>query len=331
MEDGLGFDLHALRVIHLVCQERSMTQAAQRLNMTQPAVSHVIKQLESSLGVLLIDRRCRPLTPTTAGHRLAEAATRILNDAQQVCATIRQLDRNVPIRLRIGMVESLTSPFVPELVGRLRPSIEYLSLSAGLASRLREGLLENNLDLIITNDPMEDVTTVTKHTLLAEPYVLALPNALDIANGELNLPELCRRVPLIRWSRHSYIWMDIERHLRRLKIEIPRQYEFDSAGSILGMVAAGLGWAIVTPLSIFELMPLLSKVRIAPFPGPGFSRRLSIVHRAGEIEKLAARISHTSETILRERYLPAMLRAAPWLADKITTKRPVSIAASRDR
>ncbi|WP_216074001.1 LysR substrate-binding domain-containing protein, partial [Acinetobacter baumannii] len=82
---------------------------------------------------------------------------------------------------------------------------------------------------------------------------------------------------LIRWAARSHIGADIERQLRRLRLDIPRQFEFDSARTILGMVAAGLGWAIMTPLSIFEMKPLLANVRLLPFPGPHFSRQLAIV------------------------------------------------------
>jgi hypothetical protein len=63
MRSSLGFDLRALQVFATVCELRNMTLAAKRLGMTQPAVSYTIKQLEDVMGVKLIDRNRRPLSP----------------------------------------------------------------------------------------------------------------------------------------------------------------------------------------------------------------------------------------------------------------------------
>jgi DNA-binding transcriptional LysR family regulator len=102
-----------------------------------------------------------------------------------------------------------------------------------------------------------------------------------------------------------------------MRLELPRRFEFDSADVILAMVGAGLGWAVVTPLSIFEVKARLPKIRMLPIPGPGFSRHLDLVSRAGEIDVLAGRIAALSRRILRNRYLPEMLRLAPWLNGKV--------------
>jgi DNA-binding transcriptional LysR family regulator len=164
---------------------------------------------------------------------------------------------------------------------------------------------------------MDDVDGILQRPLLTEPYVLVVPRAFDLSQRGPQLDDLKREMPLIRWSAQSHIGTDIERQLRRMRVNIERQFEFDSAGSILGMVAAGLGWAVMTPLSIFEMKPLLSRVRILPFPGPNFSRRLDLVTRIGEIDALAEQIVDTSRRIMRKRYLPEMLEAAPWLSGKV--------------
>lgn len=316
MKTGPGFDLRALEIFAAVCELRSMTGAAKRLNLTQPAVSQTIKHLEDKLELALIDRHRRPLSPTTAGNWLASAASQILHNTRQIPIAIRNLDRGSALRLRIGIVDSLSYPFVPVLVKRLRSSINYLSVSSGLAHRLRTGLVERTLDLVITNAPMDDLDGVMRWPVMTEPYVLAVPRDCDPEIAK-DFPKLIKALPLIRWSSHSNIGIQIETQLRRMRLEIARRFEFESAGSILGMVASGLGCAIATPLLMFESRNMLSRIRIVPFPGPSFSRQIDLVTRRGEIDQLGEEICQMTCRILREQYLPAMIKAAPAMQKRI--------------
>lgn len=317
MESSLRFDLRALEVVAAVCELHSMTLAGRRLGMTQSAVSQAIRHLEASLGVAIVDRKRRPLTPTTAGSWLAAAAGRILRDARQIPVAMRHLESGKVLQLRIGLVDSLSSPFVPDLVEKLKSSIRYLSVSAGLARGLRAGLIEHDLDLIIINDRMDGIDGLFRHLILVEPYIVVVPRAFDPGREKIGLAELGRRLPLIRWDPRSHIAADIEINLRRMRIEVPRRFEFDSPDLILAMVGAELGWAIVTPLSIFEVKARLPKVRTMPVTGAAFSRRLDLVSRAGEIDALAGRIAALSCRIIRRSYLPEILRLAPWLDGKV--------------
>lgn len=316
MANRSPLDLHLLDVFATVCRLRSMTLAAQQLGLTQPAISHAVKQLEAGLGVLLIDRSRRPLTPTTSGYWLANAAARILQDTQQIPLTLRQLDRGVAVRLRIGIVDSLAVPFVPLLVKRLKPSIQYLSISAGLARGLRADLEERRLDLILTNDPALEAASGLRCPLITEPYLLAVPNGVEPGPGAAGLARLAEELPFIQWNAQSNIARDIEMQLRRLQLDLPRRFEFDQPGTIMGLVAEGLGFAIMPPLFLFDLGSMRGRVRLLPFPGPAFSRRLDLFARPGEIDTLARRIAEVSRGILRERYLPRIRRSMPWLASE---------------
>jgi hypothetical protein len=73
----------------------------------------------------------------------------------------------------------------------------------------------------------------------------------------------------------------------------------------------------MTPLSIYEIKPMLSRLRMLPFPGPAFARRLALFARVGEIQTPAERIAIIARQILRDRYVPEMLKVAPWLAGAV--------------
>ena len=101
--------------------------------------------------------------------------------------------------------------------------------------------------------------------------------------------------------------------------DIERRFEFDSPSAILSMVSSGLGWAIMNPLTVFEMQPLLRRVRVAPFPGP-FLRHINLFARAGEIEGTAERIAVMARKILRARYVPELLKIGSWLKDQIVVR-----------
>jgi DNA-binding transcriptional LysR family regulator len=299
-----------------------MAAAAKRLHMTQPAVSQIIKGLEVSLSSPLIDRSRRPLSLTSSGALLCDAAEQILTAAQRIPSRLRELEGGTPSRLRIGLVDSLACPFVPDLLSSLQGSIESLSVAAGLANSLRNGFTEHRHDIVLTNDPMEDVDGVVRYTLLSEPYLLLLPASLAGPAEVSDLRALARSSSLVRWSSQSQIGAEIERHLRRLGVEIPRRFEFDSSDTLTGIVAAGLGWAIMTPLCLLNSIARLGSARPRPFPGPHFSRRIYLICRAGELDRVSLRIARLATRILRERYLPGMLRIAPWLRGEIIIGNP---------
>ena len=297
--------------------------------MTQPAVSQAIRHLEDVLGVPLVDRRSRPLMLTAAGEWLTRTAGQVLQDAKQIALTIREFEEGRALRLRIGLVDSLSDPFVPAMMRRLTPTVHYLSISSGLARTLRAGLIDRSLDLIITNDPLDDVSEIRKIPILTEPYLLVVPASINAQ--DVSLADLASAMPLIRWNARSQTGADIERQLGRLRIDLSRQFEFDSARTILGMVAAELGWAIMTPLSIFEMTPVLSKVKLLPFPGPSFSRTVAVAVPPGENETIAEQIGRVSVELLQDLYVPEILNALPWLAfDKANDGKSIRIGSRND-
>ncbi len=283
MKASLGFDLRSLEVFVAAGNARSMTLAAERLGMTQSAISQIIAQLERTFGVPLLDRKTRPFHLTVAGEAVRHRAVDLLHAAQLMPGAIRRLDTGLPPRLRLGLVDSLASPFVPEFLLRLKGLLNHLSVTAGLAHSLRDALLDHTLDMIISNDPMG----------------------------------LADRLPLVRWSARSYIGADLERHFRRMRLDVPRQLEFDSSETLIGIVSVGLGWAVMTPLCLMNSSAQLSGIRLLPFPGAGLSRHLDLLARAGELDGLTKRVADLSRRILREKYLPGMYRMAPWLRGRI--------------
>ena len=98
-------DLRALETFVAVCDANSMVLAAERLGLSQSAVSQAIRALEDALGVQLMDREVRPARPTHAGRLLYEVSTPLLLQARAAMDQVRAVARQELTQIRLGCVE----------------------------------------------------------------------------------------------------------------------------------------------------------------------------------------------------------------------------------
>ena len=138
------------------------------------------------------------------------------------------------------------------LIKSLQSMADELTVLSGLTPELGQALLAREVDLLITSDAMEDAEGIERRIVLHEPFVLAIPRAAEASLESGSMAELALSMPMIRYTTHSNIGIQIERHLRRLGLEVPKRLELDSSNSVMTMVAAGLGWAITTPLCMVQ-------------------------------------------------------------------------------
>lgn len=312
-------DLRALRVFVAVAQSGSMTMAARRCGLTQSAVSQVVRHLEESMGTVLVDRSRRPIAITATGRVLQRHAQALIQDAEALEIAVRHASSDKIPDLRVGVVDSFASTVGPSLIRTLlESSATHLSFRSGLAHDQTEGLLNRSLDFIITSDPLDDIDGLERRLILTEPFLLLLPDRLASASNFADLRSLAAAHSLIRFSARSQMGVQIERHLRRVGIKAPRLLEMDATDTLVAMVSAGLGWAIVTPMCLLQVKSGLNRVRTRPLPGPRFFRQLYLVNRTGEYGSLPGRISDAAREAVRRECLPEIRRLVPWLKDQFT-------------
>jgi DNA-binding transcriptional LysR family regulator len=109
-------ELRLVRYWVAVAEERNITRAAERLHISQPALSAAIKTLEAQLGVPLLDRSDRVLGVTPAGELLLEEGRGLLREADRVAEAVRSRDRSAVGRLRIGLTPTARYGLGPELL-----------------------------------------------------------------------------------------------------------------------------------------------------------------------------------------------------------------------
>lgn len=320
-------DLRALATFVTVCEAGSMVLAAQRLGITQSAVSQMIRVLEGNYGVTLFDREVRPARPTRAGTRLLDMADGLLSSARAVSEQLRASIRLDHTQLRLGCVDSFAATVGPALVHALSGSARQLQLWSGLTPGLNQQLLARELDLAICTEVPKEDPRITERLLFSESWVAvfprgAAPSALAEARGLK--AAIAGDLPLIRYSQRSVIGQQIERFLRHLGVDAPRRFEFDATDPMLSLVAAGLGWAISTPLCLWQSRAWLGQVDLLAIPGAGLGRRdFYLLCREEEWSPMADDIVRITQTALNHDTLPAIRKSMPQLpVDAILVSEP---------
>ena len=296
-----------------------MTATAHRLGITQPAISHTLQRLESGLGTTLLDRRIRPLRLTTAGAVLQEHAERWLVDMSALRGRLRTANTQTVAQVSIGMIDSFSVTVGPQLIKSLQDQAEQLSMWSGISPNLESDLLRRDLDFIVTPTPLEDVTELEHNALFREPYLVVVPNS-DRQNYD-SLQSLSTARAFVRYSGRSRIGEQIERHLRWVRSQPPQRFEFDGTEAVLSMVAAGLGWAITTPLCLLQARSYLPTIRSMALPGPALDRNLYLVGRKDEFTDLQRRMIAGSRSILRDLIKTQLSGQHKWLAQHIAIHR----------
>lgn len=150
-------DLHLIRVLHTVLSERSVSRAALKLGMHQPAVSTALKRLRELAGDPLLVRSGASMQPTDAALRMVEPAAAILRAAEGLFSEARTFDpRTAGRTLRIAASAYLDPLFLPRLMAYLKAEaphcpVELLALSHEV--RYQDQLAQGEVDVVIGNWP----------------------------------------------------------------------------------------------------------------------------------------------------------------------------------
>ena len=285
--------------------------------MTQPAVSQAIAEIEARGGVILFDRKVRPLGLTPAGVMLRQRASGLLADAAQIPPMLRETQKGRFPLVRIGLVDSLSRTLAGDLAAFLSARADEVSVQSGLTALHASAFFTRRLDILIGVDELIEVDGLERWPILEEPYVVLWPKRLGRVAEPFDLDQLVQCAPLVRFSARSKTGAEIDQHLRRLRREIPRRLEFDTPFGVAAAVAAGLGWAITTPLCLMEADLALDEMQVAALPAPGLRRRLTLVARHAELGPLPGQVAELAHATLRARCRAFVKRRCPSLKDQV--------------
>jgi len=144
-------ELYQLRHFVAIVDTGSFTRASVRAAVSQPALSASIARLEEELGVKLLHRTPRAITPTSAGRTLIATAREVLAACNKVKADLRAAALDRP--LRVGVLRTLPTAHLARLVGAIRQGISdtKVELHDGSADELERHLLDRKVVACITS------------------------------------------------------------------------------------------------------------------------------------------------------------------------------------
>src|SRR5215204_1030099 len=186
--------LHDLHILMTVVEAGSMNKAAAVLNMTQPAVSRSIAELERTVGVGLLDRNARGVEPTAYGRALLNGGTAAFDDLRQALKDIEFLADPTAGEVQIGCSSVLATSFVSAAVERVSQRYPKIVFHIQIApvEVLHRALIERNVDVVIAQrlDPIADERLDFEFVFDAAFVVAAGANNSWVRRRRVGLAEL---------------------------------------------------------------------------------------------------------------------------------------------
>ena len=124
-------EVSSIKIFLEVAADCSMTRAAESLGLTQPAISSVIKKMETSLGVDLFTRETRPMRLTKAGRALYNRGPALIKEIDRLAGSISLAGNCGDLDLRLGCSDGIAANLIPYVFDDLRKATETLFITSG--------------------------------------------------------------------------------------------------------------------------------------------------------------------------------------------------------
>jgi DNA-binding transcriptional LysR family regulator len=266
-------NVQRLRVLREVLAQGSFSEAASALNYTQSAVSQAIATLESEAGVPLIECDRRGVRPTTAGERLAVHAGRILTQLDAAEAELGAIAGIAGGELRLASFPTAGATLMPLAIAAFRSAYPDVTLSLvegepeELIPRLRDG--EFDLGLIFEFVGTGELGPGLRSSpLFGDPMKLAVPKGHRLARKErIALKDLSDEA-WVQTSEASACARHVVRICRAAGFEPRVSFESDDYLTVQGLVAAGVGVALIPQLALSQTVSYDIAVRELHPGGP---------------------------------------------------------------
>jgi DNA-binding transcriptional LysR family regulator len=286
--EAMDLTLKQLCAFVAVAEAEQFTRAAERLDLSQSAVSTLIKQLERNLGVRLFDRHTRLLRLTAAGTESLPIIKRAIADIESVVEGTKELKllRRGRLAIAAGTMQAALS--MPKLIREFCDAHPMVSVTLhdvperSVTELVRNGTVELGVGTI----PDGEVDLVGLR-LVGDTFLVVMPTNHPLATKRELLWRDLADLPLIGPHPENPIRRRLEIELARQGITLRRLYDVMLPLTMIGMVEAGLGIAVMTT-AVGRLAEAMGLVARAPVK-PTIEREISLISRRDRSLSPAAR------------------------------------------
>lgn len=239
-----------------VVSEGSMTAAAEKLFLTQPAVSQQIRNLEDEVGSELLVRGVRNVKPTLQGQLLYDYAKKILQLTEQAEVALQAMSNELAGNVKVGTLNSLGLYLISPVIGlflkhntKLRIQLNYAS-----SAKLIDDLETGNVDILII--PELDVESSERVKELNKKYLMTDEMWLVGSGRDSSLPQSIQmkdynKAPVIQFTdKYVSFKNKLDSKISAENIELDPVFQSDNVGTLKRVIETGVGWGFLPSHSI---------------------------------------------------------------------------------
>jgi DNA-binding transcriptional LysR family regulator len=255
--------LDGLEVFAAVVEQEGFTAAARELDVSKSYVSKQISRLEDRLGVRLLNRTTRQVTPTAAGEAFYDRCAQILEDLDAAERAVTQLQTSPRGTLRVSLPMSFGLNYVAPLIGRFLEDYPELEVDLDFSDR-QVDIVDEGYDMVIRIGNLKDSSLIARKLAPTRRFVLASPAYLE-EHGEPQHPRDLRdhECLLYSYKSHGPSWR-FEGPDGELLIRVSGRMRSNNGTALMHAAVAGLGLTLspdfisVEAISRGDLVPVLT-------------------------------------------------------------------------
>lgn len=301
----MNYTLHQLQIFLKITQTKSITQAAEELHLTQPAVSIQLRNFQQQFDIPLTEIVGRKIYITDFGKEIALAAEEILNQVQAINMKTMEFKGQLVGRLKISIVSTgkYVMPYFLSGFMKEHPGVQ-LQMDVTNKSRVIESLQDNEVDFSLVSI-LPPSLNVDKLELMQNKLFLVGSSASQFQKKSYD-KNIFEELPLIYREEGSGTRMTMERFIERNRIAAVKKVELTSNEAVKQAVIAGLGYSIMPLIGIKNELNA-GVLRIIPVKGLPISTKWSMIWLKGKMFSPIAKayleyVRKTKKEIIEQRF-----------------------------
>ncbi|HHQ6120589.1 TPA: LysR family transcriptional regulator [Enterobacter hormaechei subsp. hoffmannii] len=273
----MNYSLRQLRVFITVAQARSFSRAGEMIGLSQSAVSHSVKELETQTGVKLLDRTTREVVLTEAGHQLATRLERLLDELNSTLRDVGRLGQQLSGTVRVAASQTISAHLIPQCIAESNhryPDIDFV-LHDRPQQWVLESIRQGDVDFGIVIDPGA-VSDLECEVVLSEPFLLLCRDDDPLASLSQVAWQALQGANLVLQDYASGSRPLIDAALAAQGVKATIVQEIGHPATLFPMVEAGIGISVLPALAL--PLPQGSRLTVKRFL-PCIERQLMLVRR----------------------------------------------------
>src|SRR6202035_3726699 len=289
----INVTLRQLRYFDALARHGHFGRAAEACSISQPALSMQIKEMEETLGGVLLERRARQIALTKFGEELLYRVRDILRSVDELGDFARASRDRLAGRLRIGMIPTIAPYLLPKVIenlARMHPEID-IHIRETLTPKLIREVVEGRLNTAIVALPVSE-PSLTEAALFKENFLLVRPGEDEAT--PVPSREMLREMRLLLLEE-GHCFRDQALAFCDMQSSPPREVlDASSLSTLVQMVGAGIGVTLIPEMAV-EVETRSAPVSLARFKNPQPSRTIGMVWRKSS--PLARQLEQISEAV----------------------------------